>query len=76
MVPFAFDPLVCLPVALAVILGGLGFAVIMQFRKEFRKPLQWSMNTKIVLWASAALLVTGTLFIGVIELSKFIGVIE
>ena len=70
LVPFASDPLVCLPIALAVILGGLGFPVIVQLRKEFRKPLHWSMNTKIVLWASAALLVGGTVFIGVIEWSN------
>ena len=67
LVPFASDPLVCLPIALAVILGGLGFPVIMQLRKEFRKPLHWSMNTKIVLWATVALLAVGTVYIGVIE---------
>ncbi len=67
LMPFASDPLVCIPIALAVILGSLGFPVLMQLRKEFRKPLHWSMNTKIVLWASATLLVAGTVFIGAIE---------
>ncbi|MGH3630945.1 MAG: TrkH family potassium uptake protein [Sciscionella sp.] len=64
---FASDPLICLPIAVAVILGGLGFPVIMQLRKEFRRPLHWSMNTKIVLWGTAALLVAGTVYIGAIE---------
>ena len=35
-------------IAAGVILGGLGFPVIMQLRKEFRRPLHWSMNTKLV----------------------------
>ena len=41
----------------AIILGGLGFPVIMQLRKEFRRPLHWSMNTKLVLWGTVVLLV-------------------
>lgn len=70
LVAFASDPWICLPIAVAVILGGLGFPVILQLRKEFRRPLHWSMNTKIVLWGTAALLVTGSLYIGVIEWSN------
>ena len=67
LVRYANDPLVCLPLAIATILGGLGFPVIMQLRKEFRQPLHWSMNTNIVLWATATLLVLGTIYICVIE---------
>ena len=29
----------------------------MQLRKEFRRPLHWTMNTKLVLWGTAVLLV-------------------
>lgn len=64
---FATDPLVCLPIAAAVILGGLGFPVILQLRKEIKQPLHWSMNTNIVLWATLVLLVAGTLYICVLE---------
>ncbi|MFD1573514.1 TrkH family potassium uptake protein [Agromyces cerinus subsp. nitratus] len=64
---FVSDPWICLPIAAAIILGGLGFPVIMQLRKEFTKPLHWSMNTKLVLWGSAVLLVAGTVYITVIE---------
>ncbi|MDQ0577487.1 TrkH family potassium uptake protein [Agromyces albus] len=64
---FVSDPFICLPIAAAVILGGLGFPVIMQLRKEFRRPLHWSMNTKIVLWATVVLLVLGTVYITLIE---------
>lgn len=64
---FVGDPFICLPIAAAIILGGLGFPVIVQLRKEFRRPLHWSMNTKLVLAATAVLLVAGTVFITLIE---------
>ena len=67
---FVADPWICLPIAGAIILGGLGFPVIMQLRKEFRRPLHWTMNTKIVLWATVVLLLAGTLYITVIEWSN------
>ncbi len=64
---FAADPLILIPIAIAIILGGLGFPVIMQLRKEFMKPLHWSMNTNIVVWATLVLLVAGTVYIAAIE---------
>ncbi|MDQ1582185.1 MAG: trk/ktr system potassium uptake protein [Microbacteriaceae bacterium] len=67
LIRFVDDPFICLPIAAAVILGSLGFPVIMQLRKEFRRPLHWSMNTKIVLWATVVLLVAGTVYITLIE---------
>jgi trk/ktr system potassium uptake protein len=64
---FVSDPFICLPIAAAIILGGLGFPVIMQLRKEFRRPLHWSMNTKLVLWGTAVLLIGGSAYITLIE---------
>lgn len=67
MIGFASDPFICLPICAAVILGGLGFPVILQLRKEFRRPLHWSMNTKLVLWGTVVLLVTGTAYLTAVE---------
>ncbi|MGV8970035.1 MAG: TrkH family potassium uptake protein [Microbacteriaceae bacterium] len=64
---FAGDPIICLPICAAIILGGLGFPVIMQLRREFTTPLHWSMNTNIVVWATGVLLIAGTLYISAIE---------
>jgi trk system potassium uptake protein TrkH len=64
---FVADPFICLPIAAAIILGGLGFPVIFQLRREFTRPLHWSMNTKLVLWGTLVLLVAGTAYITVIE---------
>ncbi|MGR0318467.1 TrkH family potassium uptake protein [Agromyces sp. ZXT2-3] len=64
---FVADPFICLPMCAAIILGGLGFPVIMQLRKEFARPLHWSMNTKLVLWATVVLLVGGWAYLTVVE---------
>ncbi len=67
MIGFATDPVVVLPMAIATILGGLGFPVLRQLRKEFGRPLHWTMNTNIVLVMTGALLVLGTVYIAVLE---------
>ena len=67
---FAADPFICLPICAAIILGGLGFPVLMQLRREFPHPLRWTMNTRIVLSASIILLLVGTVYIGALEWSN------
>ena len=64
---FVGDPFICLPICAAIILGGLGFPVIMQLRKEFARPLHWTMNTKLVLTGTVVLLAAGTLFLTAVE---------
>lgn len=64
---FATDPLICLPIAVAVIVGGLGFPVLFELRREYRKPLHWSMNTKLVLSGTVVLLLAGTAFLSAVE---------
>src|SRR5690606_22805979 len=49
------------------ILGGLGFPVIMQLRREFTTPLHWTMNTKLVLAGTGVLLVVGTVLTTALE---------
>lgn len=70
MIGFASDPFVLLPMCFATILGGLGFPVLLQLRREFRRPLHWTMNTNIVLSMTALLLVLGTVYIAVLEWSN------
>ena len=64
---FVSDPWICLPICAAIILGGLGFPVLRQLRREFRRPLHWTMNTRIVLWATVTLLVLGTAYVLIME---------
>lgn len=64
---FVGDPWICLPIAAAVITGGLGFPVLFELRRQYRRPARWSMHTKLVLSGSALLLVVGTAFFTVVE---------
>ncbi len=57
---FTTDPYVCLPIALAVILGGLGFPVLFELRRELTTPRTWSLHTKTTLLTYVMLLVGGT----------------
>lgn len=70
MISYATDPVVCLPMCAAIILGGLGFPVIMQLRKHVRNPRLWTMNTRLVLSGTVLLLVAGTIFITALEWSN------
>jgi len=67
LVPFVGDPVVSLTVSAAIILGGLGFPVLVQLRKHWNSPLRWSMNTRIVVAATPVLLVGGAVYITAIE---------
>lgn len=70
LIGFATDPFILLPLAVATILGGLGFPVLMQLRREFRRPLHWSLNTNLVIAATAVLLISGWIYITAIEWSN------
>ncbi|TFD26688.1 TrkH family potassium uptake protein [Cryobacterium lyxosi] len=81
---YATDAWICLPIAAAVILGGLGFPVIVQLRRQLRRQgrdprhwLQqawsirtWTMNTRIVVSGTLALLILGTAYITAVEWSN------
>ncbi|GAB2876528.1 TrkH family potassium uptake protein [Nocardioides pacificus] len=64
---FVGDPWICLPIAVAVIFGGLGFPVLFELRKELGRPHTWSLHTKMTLSMTVVLLVGGTLFVTVNE---------
>jgi potassium uptake TrkH family protein len=67
LVRFATDGWILLPVAAAVIAGGLGFPVWVDLRERFLTPRRWSLHTKLTLATTAALLVVGTIAITAIE---------
>ena len=67
LIGFATDPWICLPIALAVIIGGIGFPVILELRRELRRPRRWSVHTKITLSVTGVLLVLSTAFVTATE---------
>ncbi|QCB92701.1 TrkH family potassium uptake protein [Cellulomonas shaoxiangyii] len=67
LIGFATDPWICLPIALAVIVGGLGFPVVIELMRRNRRPRQWSVHTRLTLVMTGVLLVGGTLFVTIAE---------
>lgn len=57
---FRTDALILLPIIFAVILGGIGFPVIFELRKKWRRPESWSILTRISVSLTVALLIIGT----------------
>jgi potassium uptake TrkH family protein len=57
---FARDGVFLTPIMLASFIGGIGFPVLHELRREFATPALWSVHTKITLLGSALLLVAGT----------------
>ncbi|WP_436975762.1 TrkH family potassium uptake protein [Nonomuraea angiospora] len=58
---FVADPWICLTIALAVIVGGLGFPVVFELARTWRHPRKWSVLTRVTVGVSVTLLVLGTL---------------
>lgn len=70
LISFATDPFICLPICGAIILGGLGFPVIMELWRRFRFPRRWTLNTVTVLVGTAVLLVGGAVVLIALEWSN------
>ena len=63
LIGFATDPWICLPIAAAVILGGIGFPVLFELRRQLVRPRQWSLHTKLTVGMTVVLLVSSTVFL-------------
>ncbi|WP_350269553.1 potassium transporter TrkG [Brevibacterium sp. CBA3109] len=64
---YATDPFVCGPIAVGIILGGLGYPVLIELFRHYRTPLRWSMTTRAVFVVAPVLLLGGTAFIAAVE---------
>jgi potassium uptake TrkH family protein len=62
LIGFADDPFITLPVTAGLILGGLGFPILVQFRHHLRLR-RLSLHARITLLATAILLVAGPLVV-------------
>ncbi|MCH0538454.1 TrkH family potassium uptake protein [Streptomyces sp. MUM 203J] len=72
LMPYASDPLVTLPIAVAVILGGIGFPVLLELlrhrnRRRTTGRRGWSLHTKLTVVTTAGLLLTGTVLTCLLE---------
>ncbi|WP_078591729.1 TrkH family potassium uptake protein [Streptomyces megasporus] len=67
LMSYVGDPWVCLPIAAAAIVGGLGFPVVFELVRSWRRPRGWSVLTRVTVVFTALLLVSGTLVITMAE---------
>lgn len=56
---FAQDAWILLPIAAAVIIGGLGFPVVFELGRHWRRPSTWTALTRITLAMTVGLLALG-----------------
>lgn len=75
MTGFASDTFMIAPVFLAVIVGGLGFPVLLEIHERVwrigprvgGRPKRFSLHTRLTLWMSGILITLGTLAIAALE---------
>ncbi|TDE54717.1 TrkH family potassium uptake protein [Nonomuraea mesophila] len=53
---FVADPWICLTVAAAVIVGGLGYPVVFDLLRHWRRPSRWSLLTRVTVGISVLLI--------------------
>ena len=63
LIGFVTDPWICVPLSLAVIVGGLGFPSWPSSTTAGSRPSNWTVHTRLTLYGSALLIVIGTLTI-------------
>jgi Trk-type K+ transport system membrane component len=69
-VSFAHDPLILLPLALAVVIGGTGFPVVFELVRSWRRPATWSLLTRVTVVVSGGLLLLATVAFFVVEIGN------
>ncbi|MCC6831095.1 MAG: TrkH family potassium uptake protein [Thermoleophilia bacterium] len=67
LVGFASDWFVIMPIALGIIVGGIGYPVFLDLRKNPRRAARWTLHTKLTLTATGILLFGATLAFLVME---------
>ena len=60
------DAFILLPIAVAIIIGGIGFPVLVELLRR-RRPRRWSLHTRLTVLMTGVLLVGGTVFITATE---------
>ncbi|MGJ5591339.1 TrkH family potassium uptake protein [Micrococcus lylae] len=70
LMDFVGDPFVCLPIAAAIVSGGLGLPVVLTLRHHLRHVERWSLTARLVLPGTALLLAGGTVMFLVLEWSN------
>jgi len=69
LIPFIGDPIINITIMGLIVLGGLGFAVILEVYKKKKFKL-FSLHTKVVLLVTVGLILSGFLFFFIMEVQN------
>ena len=61
------DAWLCIPLAVGVFVGSLGFPVLLMVGRSWRRPSEWNLHTRLTITTSLLLLVAGGLVLGAFE---------
>ncbi|RLV56731.1 TrkH family potassium uptake protein [Aeromicrobium phragmitis] len=64
---YAGDEAVLLPVSVAVFIGAVGFPVLAELYRGWRRPSRWTIHTRLTVWGSLLLFAIGALAFLAIE---------
>lgn len=64
---YAGDEAVLLPVSVAVFIGAVGFPVLAELYRGWRRPSRWTIHTRLTVWGSLTLFAVGALAFLAIE---------
>jgi trk system potassium uptake protein len=64
---FVGDAWIIVPMCLAAIAGGLGFPVLVELFRRAGRPRLWSVHTRLTVYGSLVLIVTGMIAVAVFE---------
>lgn len=77
LMSYSTDPFVLMPIMLLIIFGGLGHGVVLEIVRRVgrlvlrrpQQPLMWTLNSRIVLWVSAGLILFGCIALMFLEVA-------
>jgi len=67
LIGFAGDPAVLAILGAAVVIGGLGYPVVLELVRQPRRPSRWNLHAKMTIATTAVLLVVGAVLYGWFE---------
>lgn len=70
LIGFVADPWVILPICVAILLGGLGFPVIIELLRKPAKNKAWTVHTRLTVYGTLGLLVLGFVVLALFEWSR------
>jgi len=70
LIGFVDDPWIIVPVCTAIVLGGLGFPVIMEFLRGTSMNKAWAVHTRLTVYGTLVLLVLGFVALGAFEWNR------